>query len=247
MFRWLKRLKKQRITKTKAVIQYEKPWYIRLFIAIAAFLAGILIAALVRVTFIEDALRTVTDPVLTQRLKECESFLSNQQDIDTKISDAQTDTLTQQLSRLQTENTQLKSDLAVYEKLSATSAKPGEATIRELSISRLPSGEYQYQVLVAYSPPQGASSEQEVFDGTLFLSADLANNNQTIIIAGQGGGSMSPPIDLRIRYFQRLSGTFTLEEDQKIQLFRARIRKNGRVIDTKTEMIPPSFYQNQSQ
>lgn len=244
ILRWLKKLRKERITHTKAVIQYERPWYLKALLLLGIFLAGLILATLFRVAFIEKALRTVSDPITAQKLEECQVSLANKEEIDNKISDAQTGTLTQQLSRLQAENTQLKSDLAVYEKLSSTSAKPGEAAIRELTITQLPSGEYQYQVLVAYSPTQRGMGEEEVFEGTLFLSADTVGTNKTLVIAGQGG-IVSAPIDLKIRYFQRLSGTFVLEADQKIKLFRARIRKNGRIIDTKTEDISPSFYQKQ--
>lgn len=244
IFQWLKKFRKERITHTKAIIQYERPWYLKALLLLGVFLTGLILATLFRVAFIEKALRTVSDPITAQKLEECQISLANKEEIDNKISDAQTETLTQQLSRLQAENTQLKSDLAVYEKLSSTPTKPGEAAIRELTISRLPSGEYQYQVLVAYSPTQRGMAEQEVFEGTLFLSADTANSGKTIVIAGEGG-IVSTQIDLKIRYFRRLSGTFVLDNQQKITLFRARIRKNGRIIDTKTENIPPAFYEKQ--
>lgn len=242
MFRRVRNLRKHWLTNTKAVVRYEKPWYIRLLVLVAAFVAGIVIAGLFRVAVVENSFRSVIDPVMAEKLDECQASMANGKILNDKITQAQLDKLTENINRLQTENSQLKSDLAVYESLSKASARPGEASIKELSITQTSPGNYQYQILIAYSPEQRGLGQGDEFEGVLFLSADLAGSQKTIVIAGQGG-LMSSAIDLKIRYFQRLTGTFRLPPETKLQLFRARIRRDGRVIDTKTEDIPPSFYQ----
>ena len=233
MFRWLRYLFKRRLTSAKAVVRYETPWYIRALCLIVAF--GLGVVAMSMIYHLRDGtnIRLTSDEHTEKALAECQASMQNNAQLNEKIEQAQFVQLSEQIEKLQSEKTQLKEDLAVCNRLSNPSRKPGETQINELELQQISPGVYRYNALISHTASQTATTQDDIFEGNLFLSVDLAKSGKTIVIAGQNG-ILSPPIDLKIKHFERFSGTFNLPPNQKIQLFRARIRKNGRVIDTRT-------------
>lgn len=240
MTRWLRYFFQRRLTNKKAVIQYETAWYIRFLILLAAFVLG----ALSMVAFFKlrniDAMQIANDTNSVEAaLAECQSAMQNNKQLNATIEEAQYTHLSEQIEQLQAEKRQLREDLAVCNRLTSptstksSSLKPGETKVEELTLHQVAPGVYKYTAVVAHSPSTANASRGVPFEGSLFLSVDLIKTGKTIVIAGKNG-IVSPPIDLKVQNTQQFTGSFRLNANQKIQLFRARIRKNGRVIDTRT-------------
>lgn len=232
MFRGVHYFFKRRLTTTKAVVQYEKPWYIRTIALVVAFVLGMGIMVIAHHFHDVKGLHILGNTATEKALAECQASIQNSAQLNDKIDQAQLIQLSEQIEKLQAEKTQLKEDLAICGKFSDTAIQQDEAKITELTIQRDSSGVYRYTALITHTPPE-TTAKNVAFEGELFLSVDLVKTGKTITIAGRGG-IMSPAITLSIKQFERFSGTFKLPDTQKIRLFRARIRKNGQIIDTRT-------------
>jgi len=236
MFRGLRYFLNRRLTTTKAVVQYEMPWYIRALALIVAFVLGMGLMGVIYHIYDGKHINILDNTATQEALEECRASMQNTAQLNDKIDQAQLIQLSEQIEKLQSEKTQLKEDLAICNKFSNTANKQDEIKINELTIQQESSGAYHYTALVTHTPAQSDTAALRPFEGELFLSVDLVKTGKTITVAGRGG-VMSPAIPLKIKQFERFSGTFKLSDSQKIRLFRARIRKNGRIIDTRTVTV----------
>jgi hypothetical protein len=132
-------------------------------------------------------------------------------------------TLSRQTLDLQSENTQIKEELAFLQQLFSDSGKQGAISIQRLSAERTGEGTYRYSLLIV----RGGKPTDE-FSGHLTMQANLIDKNgpQTIELpAGQPEGALA--LDLKFKYYQRVEGIISVPPGSQLKSLQATVLEQG--------------------
>lgn len=152
---------------------------------------------------------------LRTRISELES--------DVNITRGAQATMTKQSLELQSENTQIKEEVAFLQKLSSDSGKQGTITIQRMSAERERDDAYHYSLLIV----RGGSPTDE-FNGQLSLQAGLISDGRpaTLMLPDdQPEGAAA--LKLKFKYYQRIEGTIRIPAGSQLRSLQARVLEAG--------------------
>ena len=128
------------------------------------------------------------------------------------------------ISNLESENARLKEDLAFFEGFIPGSLQ-GAISLKRLQVTQdsIP-GQYRYKALVI----QG-SQRPEVTLNVQVLIKVLNKQGSSVIVLPDEKSSEEPQFKIKLTRFSRVSGTFSLPEDSKLQSVEMRILDAGAI------------------
>lgn len=158
---------------------------------------------------------TTENARLRTRISELESDLN--------ITRGSQATLTKQSLELQSENTQIKEELAFLQKLSSDSGKQGTITIQRMSAERERDDAYHYSLLIV----RGGSPADE-FSGQLSLQASLVSNGRPATLTlPDDQPEAAAALKLKFKYYQRIEGTIRVPAGSQLRSLQARVLEAG--------------------
>jgi hypothetical protein len=132
-------------------------------------------------------------------------------------------TLSKQSLELQSENTQIKEELAFLQKLFSDTGKQGTISIQRLSAERERDDAYRYSLLVV----RGGNPTDE-FAGQLTLQAGLLSEGRLATVAlPDDQPDASAALKLRFKYYQRIEGTIRVPPGSQLKTLQARVLELG--------------------
>ena len=132
-------------------------------------------------------------------------------------------TLSKQSLELQSENTQIKEELAFLQKLFSDTGKEGTISIQRLSAERERDDAYHYSLLVV----RGGNPSDE-FAGQLTLQAGLLSEGRLATVAlPDDQPDASAALKLRFKHYQRIEGTIRVPPGSQLKTLQARVLELG--------------------
>jgi hypothetical protein len=132
-------------------------------------------------------------------------------------------TLSKQSLELQSENTQIKEELAFLQKLFSDTGKEGTISIQRLSAERERDDAYHYSLLVV----RGGNPSDE-FAGQLTLQAGLLSGGRLATVAlPDDQPDASATLTLKFKYYQRVEGTIRVPPGSQLKTLQARVLELG--------------------
>ncbi len=226
------------ITAPKVAVHTHLPWHWR---ALAAVLLGAL--ALVLAVWIYDAGRRFAgfnrseseDEISTLREKvsrlEVEATdlrgTAAAGESNLQIERTTLEQLTTQVRALETENTRLKEELAVFENLAGGEAKSDGVTLSRLRVDPdTTAGRYRFSLLAAL---QGALRGHD-FNGALQVAVTLQQGNDSaIVVLPRAGDPEAARYAVSFRNFRRLTGSFQVPAEAKVKSVEVRLVQDGAI------------------
>jgi hypothetical protein len=142
-------------------------------------------------------------------------------------------TLSRQALDLQSENTQMKEELAFLRTLFSQSGKPGTIAIQRLAAERERDGVYHFSMLVV----RGGKPEDD-FTGQLSLSASFAAaGNTSVLTLPDDQPDTAPALKLQFKYYQRIEGTFRVPPGAQVKSLQARVLEPGQSLPKATRSL----------
>jgi hypothetical protein len=128
------------------------------------------------------------------------------------------------ITNLESENARLKEDLAFFEGFIPGSLQ-GAISLKRLQVNKdtIP-GQYRYKALVI----QG-SQRPEVTLNVQVLIKMLNKDGSSVIVLPNAESTDDPQFKIKLTRFSRVSGTFSLPEDSKLQSVEMRILDAGAI------------------
>jgi len=132
-------------------------------------------------------------------------------------------TLSKQALELQSENTQIKEELAFLQKLFSDSGKQGTVSIQRLSAERERDDAYHFSLLVV----RGGNPTDD-FSGELTLQAGLVSGGRSTIIAlPEDQPDAASALRLKFKYYQRVEGTLRVPPGSQLRSLQAKVLEFG--------------------
>jgi hypothetical protein len=132
-------------------------------------------------------------------------------------------TLSKQALELQSENTQIKEELAFLQKLFSDSGKQGTVSIQRLSAERERDDAYHFSLLVV----RGGNPTDD-FSGELILQAGLVSGGRSTTIAlPDDQPDAAAALQLKFKYYQRIEGTFRVPPGSQLRTLQAKVLESG--------------------
>lgn len=224
---------KRRITAPNLKIQHSLPWPIKigalvLLLGLGGALAlwtydlGRNLAFGSKQSVTEfDAMREQVKQLTLERdrFASTANTIENQTNMDKSMQKE----LTEQISRLTTENHKLKEELAFFESLMPSASRPIGISLSRFSLEKTASNQASYRVLIM----QGGKTSKE-FSGELRLSLTLEQGGKSVIMdfpdvkSGDAG-----KLKVAFKHYQRLEGVITVPEGAVIKSAQATILERG--------------------
>ena len=142
-------------------------------------------------------------------------------------------TLSKQSLELQSENTQIKEELAFLQKLFSDTGKQGTIAIQRLSAERERDDAYHYSLLVV----RGGNPSGE-FAGQLTLQAGLLSGGRLATVAlPDDQPDASATLKLKFKYYQRIEGTIRVPPGSQLKTLQARVLELGQTSPRATRSL----------
>jgi hypothetical protein len=142
-------------------------------------------------------------------------------------------TLTRQTLELQSENTQMKEELAFLRKLFSDTGKPGTFSIQRLAAERDRENQYHFSMLVV----RGGNPVDE-FKGQLALSASVAAGGHNVTLTlPEDQPDTAAALALNFKYYQRVEGTFRIPPGGQLKSLQARVLEAGQTAPKATRSL----------
>jgi hypothetical protein len=142
-------------------------------------------------------------------------------------------TLSKQSLELQSENTQIKEELAFLQKLFSDTGKQGTISIQRLSAERERDDAYHYSLLVV----RGGNPSDE-FAGQLTLQAGLLSGGRISTVAlPDDQPEASAALKLKFKYYQRIEGTIRVPPGSQLKTLQARVLESGQASPRATRSL----------
>lgn len=142
-------------------------------------------------------------------------------------------TLSRETLELQSENTQMKEELAFLRELFSNTGKPGTLTIQRLRAERDRDDVYRFSMLVV----RGGNPSDE-FLGQLTLLANVAagGQNSTVTLPDDQPDTAAA-LKLKFKYYQRVEGTFRVPPGSQLKSLQARVVEPGQATPKATRNL----------
>jgi hypothetical protein len=142
-------------------------------------------------------------------------------------------TLSRQALDLQSENTQMKEELAFLRKLFSDTGKPGTFAIQRLSAEKDREGVYRFSMLVV----RGGNPGDE-FSGQLTLLANVAaGGHSSTLTLPDDQPDTAAALKLKFKYYQRIEGTFHVPPGAQLKSLQARVVEPGQAAPKATRSL----------
>jgi hypothetical protein len=142
-------------------------------------------------------------------------------------------TLSRQALDLQSENTQMKEELAFLRKLFSDAGKPGTFTIQRFSAEKDRDNFYRFSMLVV----RGGNPSDE-FSGQLTLSANIAAGEHSLTLTlPDDQPDTAAALKLKFKYYQRVEGTFRIPVGGQLRSIQARVIEPGQAAPKATRSL----------
>ena len=152
---------------------------------------------------------------------------------DLNVTRGSQSTLSRQALDLQSENTQMKEEVAFLRTLFSQSGKPGTIAIQRLAAERERDGVYHFSLLVV----RGGNPADD-FTGQLSLSANLAAaGHTTVLTLPDDQPDTAPALRLQFKYYQRIDGTFRVPSGAQVKSLQARVLEPGQTAPKATRSL----------
>ena len=141
--------------------------------------------------------------------------------------------LSKQALELQSENTQIKEELAFLQKLFSDTGKQGTISIQHLNAERERDDAYRFSLLVV----RGGNPRDE-FAGQLTLQAGLLAGGKTSVIAlPDDQPQASGALKLKFKYYQRVEGTILVPPGSQLKSLQAKVLETGQALPKATRSL----------
>ena len=141
--------------------------------------------------------------------------------------------LSKQALELQSENAQIKEELAFLQKLFSDTGKQGTISIQQLNAERERDDTYRFSLLVV----RGGNPRDE-FAGQLTLQAGLLAGGKTSVIAlPEDQPQASSTLTLKFKYYQRVEGTILVPPGSQLKSLQAKVLETGQVLPKATRSL----------
>jgi uncharacterized protein DUF6776 len=225
------------ITAPRVSVRTEMPWYLRWIVvlvlaALAAAVGMWMYNAGQRLSGFdrEEMARKLSaaNAELDANRKELERLraIANASDSRIAIERTAQQRLAQQLRALEDENSNLREELAIFERMLSSDPRsaPAIAIYRFKVIPDVLPGEYRYRLLLISS---GTQRDRE-FKGRLELVLSLMDQGKSAIIRlPQEGDAGASGFSLAFKYFRRVEGTFRVAPSAKLEQVQIRVLEEG--------------------
>src|SRR6476620_10101630 len=132
-------------------------------------------------------------------------------------------TLSRQTLDLQSENTQIKEELAFLQQLFSDSGKQGAISIQRLSAERASDDSYRFSLLIV----RGGKPTDE-FSGRVSMQANLVDKNGPMTIElPEGQPENASALQLKFKYYQRVEGTISVPPGSQLKSLEAKVLEPG--------------------
>jgi len=236
----LKRLRRRfGINAPKLAIRTQVPWYWRALAAVALIFVSLVLAA-----WIYDTGRRFSGFHSEESSREIQGLREKFADLDSELrklrslagsgeSALQIERATQQqlalqVRALESENAELKQDLAFFEGLIPSSEFGGEVGVRINRLRIDPEsgvGQYRYRMLLVYN---GGRQQAKDFKGVLQLLVKMQQGGKDVMIAFPSETDQNPQrLRVEIAHFQRAEGTFSVPSGAVLKGVEARLLQDG--------------------
>ena len=163
--------------------------------------------------------------LLRAKLAELESELN--------VTRGAQSTLSRQALDLQTENTQMKEELAFLRTLFSDAGRPGTVTIQRLTAEKDREDVYRYSMLVV----RGGNPTDE-FLGQMTLSAQVAaEGRSSVLTLPDDQPDTAAALKLKFKYYQRVEGTFRVPPGSQLRSLQARVVEPGQTAPKATRYL----------
>lgn len=214
------------------------PWYVRL-----ASVAGVLLLSLGLATWAFDAGRRmagfnqeettqlvdrlhVDNKALEEEVARLSGLLAASEG-NVQIEQAAQKLLTEQNRLLAEENTKLKEDLAVFDKISRLEGRSAEeVSLDQLTVHRESQGVYRYSFLIALQG--GRRGKESHFDLQVLVTPRLGSRDAMIVFERKEG-VVSGQFEIVLRNFRRIEGKFQLPSEYSLGSVEVRILEKGKL------------------
>ncbi len=141
--------------------------------------------------------------------------------------------LSKQALELQSENTQIKEELAFLQRLFSDTSKQGTVSIQRLTAERERDDAYHFSLLVV----RGGNPRDE-FAGQLTLQAGLvAGGKSSVIALPDDQPDASGALKLRFKYYQRVEGTIVVPPGSQLKTLQAKVLETGQASPRATRSL----------
>jgi cell division protein FtsB len=230
---WRRRMS---VSAPKMTIKTQMPWAMRMLLAILAIGLGGAIAL-----WIYEGSRGLADvrtdnarEKIAQYKDQLEALKTERDQFSTTVNAAESQLniersaqkqLAAQVKNLESENRQLKEDLAFFESLLPNATGPQGVSIRRLKVDLIAPNQLRYRLLIM----QGGSGEPR-FIGNLQLALTTLQDGKNAMMTFPD----STPVEqekfkLSFKYYQRVEGVLTLPEGVSTKMVQARVLEKGQM------------------
>lgn len=224
------------IAAPRVTVRSQLPWYWQMargtvVIAIAIASAGWIYDAGRRIVGIDPDQHQAALAKMRSRVAELESI---RQELQTAANSAQStlqiehsaqESMRRQVQALETENTRLKEDLAIFENMSQGEEADGTLSISRLRVdAALATGVFTYRLLAS----QQSEKNTHEFNGQLQLQLTVQQSGKNVmIVLPKDDDAEKRRYSVSFRRFKRLEGTFRLPDGGKLLAVEARLIQDG--------------------
>jgi len=225
------------ISAPRVAVRTEMPWYLRwivvlVLVALTAAVGAWMYNAGQRLSgFDREEMAhklSAANAELDANRKELERLraIANASDSRIAIERTAQQRLAQQLRALEDENSNLREELAIFERMLSSDPRSAPAiSIYRFKVTPdvLP-GEYRYRLLLISS---GSQRDRE-FKGRLELVLSLMDQGKSAIIRlPQEGDAGASGFALSFKYFRRVEGTFRVAPGARLEQVQIRVLEDG--------------------
>src|SRR5438034_6492342 len=141
--------------------------------------------------------------------------------------------LSKQALELQSENTQIKEELAFLQRLFSDTGKEGTIAIQRLSAERERDDAYHFSLLVV----RGGNPIDD-FAGELTLQAGLISSGRmTTIALPDDQPDAAATLKLKFKYYQRIEGTLRVPPGSELRSLQAKVLESGQTAPKATRNL----------
>jgi hypothetical protein len=127
--------------------------------------------------------------------------------------------LLNRIQRLESENTGLKEDILLFERLIPVAGESASVRVENFRVSKESATRYRYRLLIAFQPDKQSPD----FRGRLEVAVSFANAGKALQLMLPQKGESPADYQLQIKHFLRREGVFELPVGAILQGVEARV------------------------